>query len=484
MRKRTLLTLVLIGLALMISMLVLLVILLMRGPDEQVTELAAPTKAKEPAIVDPYSGRESEAVAVVQKHKVLDPAYLEEVVALRERNAAEEADPKLRKARLEAQEDAAKAAERAGEPYTPPPETEDEIPVRHKTLQELIDSKYLEERFAMSFLERGNWRALHLETDQRDKSDPNRPVEIVDDPFYEVYLEYIDGEVKIGPVWVVDVTTGELVPRNEMAEFFEFTPDDSERAKEILDRPERVVRAITNHKFKSSGIELGGVILLHFVAAREEKQAAAKKKDAGEDRIVGWTVAHDFRDTYNAYFQWIENGKPKVAQFRFDWSEQRLEPRGLNAIDLMVEGEERQKIETVSIWPTTYTNDLNIPPHARWDKESGCHSAKDAEDKRIERTCSAFTRVLEQVDFIESVQWLLTRDEESVQRFEACKTNRKCTWQPKFPEGADEPVVIEYKYIISGEERGFTFKVDPDKGTIEPVDDITRWAFFSVTPRT
>lgn len=478
MRRRTLLTLVLIGLMLMIAVLVLLVVLLLRGPQEQVPELAAaPAKQKEPVIVDPYAGREQEAVSLVQQHKVLDPAYLQEVIAFRERRAAEEADPSLRKRRLEEEEKAAREAERAGTVYTPPPQSEDQIPVRYTTVQKLIDAKYLEERFAMSFLVRGPWRALHLETDVRGEG----ITEINDDPFYEVHLDYVDGEVTIGPVWVVDIVSGTIVPRNEMAEFFEFTPQNVDRARDILSRPERVVRAITNHRFES-GIELGGVLLLHFVSIAEANQKRGGKR--GEDGIVGWTVSHEFRDTYNAYFQWIEGGKPKVAQFRFDWSEQRLEPRGLNAIDLMVEGEERKKIETVSIWPTSYTNDLNIPPHARWSKDSGCHSPKDADDKRVERTCNAFTRVLEQVDFIESVQWLLTTDEESVKRFEACKANRKCTWQPKFPDAATDPVVIEYNYVIGGEERGFTFKVDPDKGTIEPVDDITRWAYFSVTPRT
>lgn len=483
MRKRTLLTVVLIGLMLMIAVLVLLVVILVRGSDDSGSDLAAPEKKQAKAVVvDPYAGMEVEAIEMVQNHEVLSPAYVEKVVEIKERNAKEEENPRLRKKRLDEEEDAIDDAEDAGEPPPKFPQTPEDVEKEYTTIQELVSSNFLEEKLDMSFLERGNWRALHLETDKKDENN--------DDPFYEVYLDYIDGEVKIGPVWIVNVETGEIVPRNEMAEIFELTPDNVEKIEELRSRPERVVRAITNHKFES-GIELGGVILQHFVSQQQQKQANNKKKKkkkekgkagSGESRIVGWTVNHDFRDKYNAYFQWIEDGEPRVAQFRFDWGEQRLEPRGLNAIDLMVEGDEKKsKIEPVQIWPEQYENDLNIPRRARW-KAGACKERADEE--QVAKLCNSLATVLEEVDFIESVQWLLTKDEDTNEKFKLCKANRDCTWIPKPPKEKGDPYVIEYKYVIGGKSGKFSFKVDPESGDIEPVDDITRWAYFSVTPRT
>ncbi len=454
MRKRTLLTIVLISLMVMISLLVFLVIFLLRGSSNVDDNLVAAPDARRKIhrVVDPFAGREVDAVRLVQKRKVLDPAYVQEVLDARAKLKEELERPKTKV---------------RGAP--PPEELIDPatIPPRHVTIEELINRKYLEDRFQMSFLERGNWRALHLDTDS--------PGEIVADPQYEVYLDYRDEEVVVGPVWVVDVETGDVVPRNEMAQLFEITPDNFDNIQEIQSKPARVVRAITSHKFQS-GIELGGVFLLHFI------NRAERQRNEG-DRIIGWTVQHDFREYYNAFFQWVEGGEHRVARFRFNWKAQRLEPRGLLAIDLMAEGEDRAPASPVSIWPQSYKNDLNIPRQARW--LSG--ACKDGDNRSL---CNAFAKVLEQHHFIESVQWLLTSGESAAEKFRDCQERQQCRWNIVLASGADNPdnnenlFKIEYEYVIGGRKSSIGFMVDSETDTITPLDEISGWAFWSVTPRT
>ncbi|MDX9722888.1 MAG: hypothetical protein RBU37_19215, partial [Myxococcota bacterium] len=186
-----------------------------------------------------------------------------------------------------------------------------------------------------------------------------------------------------------------------------------------------------------------------------------------------------------AYFQWVEGGEHRVARFRFDWKHQKLEPRGLLAIDLMAEGEDRASETPVDIWPVTYERNLSIPRSERWKGQSK-DTCKQAAAKPY---CDAFAMVLEQEDFIVAVQWLLTSDKTAVQEFRACVDRKDCKWSTKPDESNPDPEKpelfnIEYEYIIHGEKKKIGFKVNPNKNDITPSDEISRWAFWSVTPRT
>ncbi|OIP31007.1 MAG: hypothetical protein AUK47_23450 [Deltaproteobacteria bacterium CG2_30_63_29] len=473
MRKRTLLTILLGALMLMIAALIMLVIIIVRARGLDVdTNLVTAEEAKvvKSVRVDPFVGRENDAIAMVQRHEVLDPNYIKQIVDIRKREAekaAEAAEPaKDKKDKKGKERGKEKKPADGGAPADPVLELTEDMVVKTKvTILSLVEKNYLEDRFKMSFLERGSWRSMQLETDMGDV--------VNDDPYYEVYLEYHDEDVIVGPVWVANVQTGDVVPRNEFAEIFELDPDNAANAEDFLSRPARVVKAITNHQFPS-GIELGGVLLRHFVNRPKEG------RDLDRDRIIGWTVSHEFRDAYNAYFQWIEGGKNHVARFRFDWKSQRLEPRGLVAIDLMAEGEALEKANPVSIWPQTYDNNPNIPREARWlgDTAKGCKT------KEIQPICNAFAMVLEQQDFIEAVQWLLTENEQTAEKFIGCRDRGECRWFPEAESETADIIKIQYIYVIGGQIETIKFEVDPANEKIIPVNDISRWAFWSVTPRT
>lgn len=402
-------------------------------------------------VGDRYANLENKAIEFVQKNRVLDPDYVSQY--------------------LEAQkgyEDASRR-ERAGmvEPAS--------IETRWATILELVDRGYLEKRFNMSFLSRGGWRALHLDPDL------DAGTEQVPDPYYEVYLDYFDESVAVGPVWIVNVETGFVVPRNDMARVFDTTLKNYERTEELIKRPASVVRAIIAHKF-DSGIELGGVFLLYFL-----KLANSPGHD--DDRIIGWTVAQDFKgndgnDFYNAYFQWVEGKESRVAKFRFNWTNQSLEPRGLIAIDLMGAGENLEYIKGINILPETYTNNPNIPRRARWN----AGSCKDSDFLQL---CTAFAMVLEQQEFINALQWLITNGESDVSlAFQKCKDDKVCKWNllpapdDLNPDKNENLFKIGYEYDVGKGAQSINFLVNSESGSIVPLDKISQWAYWSVTPRT
>ncbi|MFA5624130.1 MAG: hypothetical protein WC966_03595 [Bradymonadales bacterium] len=402
-------------------------------------------------VGDRFANMESEAIALVQKHKVLDPEYVVEYLET-----------------LKAYEEAGRR-ERAG---TKDPAS---VEIRWASILELVERAYLEKRFNMSFLSRGDWRALHLDPDL------DAGTEQVPDPYYEVYLDYFDESVAVGPVWIVNVETGFVVPRNDMARVFDNTVRNYERSKELIDRPASVVRAIISHKF-GSGIELGGVFLLYFLKL-------ANTPGHEDDRIVGWTVAQDFKgndgnDFYNAYFQWVEGKESRVAKFRFNWTNQSLEPRGLIAIDLMRAGENLSFLKNINILPEDYINNPNIPRRARW-------SAGACKGSDFVQLCTAFTMVLEQHEFINALQWLITNGESDVSSaFQKCKDDRVCKWNlipapdELNPDKSENLFKIGYQYDIGKGAKSINFLVNSETGSVVPLDKISQWAYWSVTPRT
>ena len=390
-------------------------------------------------VNDPYANKGAEALSLVQE-------YIQEYLAMKQ---------KFEAANYREHGDIVDPAS---------------IPERYKTINEIVESGYLEKTYNMSFLKKDEWQTLHLDTDREDK--------VVADPYYEVYLYYRDEGVKIGPVWVVNLYDKSVTPRNEMAEAFDRTVRDYKEIDEKLKRPEAVVRAIISHKFES-GIELGGVFLLHFMNLTKSKDPAH-----ADDHIIGWTVEHEYRDFYNAYFQWFEKGETRVAKFRFDWGTQRLEPKGLLAIDLMAEGEKLNTLRQIDILPDGYVNNLNIPRKARWPKGTPC-STDD-----VKQLCTAFVKVLEQQEFIHALQWLMTGGRSNADEdFKRCKVSRKCFWQPQEapeevnPEKNSNLFQIGYHYDFGKGEQVINFLVDSEKETITPLDNISRWAYWSVSPR-
>ncbi len=383
---------------------------------------------------DPFAGREQDAINIVRNYKVLKPEYIDGLME----------------------------SKKSGKPL--------EVEFGLVTIDSLVEQQFLEKRFNMEFLTKGEWRALHLDTDLGStKQNPESQ--------YEVYLDYHDEAVVVAPVWIVDLETGEVVPRNDMASVFDRNSFNYDEIEENLKRPGYVVRAITSHKF-DTGIDLGGVFLLYFLQLTSEQKHA-------DDQIIGWTVIHEFQDEFSAYFQWKEMNETRVAKFRFNWATKSLEPKGLLAIDLMRIGENMDPVTPVDIYPKEYTNDLHIPRTERWIKGHGCRNKENHE------LCTAFVKVLEQQEFISAMAWLLTNGEpNATRRVEQCKTDRKCFWWPRKasaehnPQDRDDLIEISYTYEMNKREQSVSFLVDSKTETVTPLDKLSQWAYWSVTPRT
>lgn len=394
---------------------------------------AQAVKQYNPQAVDIYAGRDQDAIDIVRNYKVLSPEFVDAVYNARKNHTAVE------------------------------------VPAEMVTLESLVESQFLEKRFNMNFLTRGEWRALHLDTDVGDTQTP--------EPQYEVYLDYHDNSVVVGPVWIVDLETKAVVPRNSMASVFDRTMFNYEEIEEDLKRPDGVVKAITSHKF-DSGIDLGGVLLLHFLKLTSSAEHV-------DDQIVGWTVMHEIGDEFSAYFQWKEREETRVAKFRFNWETKRLMPVGLSAADLMAIGNEMSSVEPVNIYPNDYTNNLNIPRNERWPRK---HSCRNSEYKAL---CTAFVKVLEQQEFVNAMAWLLTNGEANAsRRVNQCKEKRECGWTMKIapsnvnPSNNPNLFEIGYKYKLNNREHYVRFLVDSEKETIQPLDKMSQWAYWSIMPRT
>ena len=387
-----------------------------------------------PVVLDKFAGKEQEAIEIVKNFAVMNPEYIDAFMEHRK-------NPKV---------------------VLPEADT--------VTIESLVEKNFLEDRFNMHFLKKGEWRALHLDTDMESGA------EQTPDPQYEVYLNYHDESVTVGPVWIVDLETKNVIARNDMARIFTRTIYDCDKVAENLERPESVIHAISSHTF-SAGIDLGGVFLLHFLKL-------TSLPGHSEDEIIGWTVMQEFKDDYSAYFQWKEKGENRVAKFAFNWETKRLEPKGLLALDLMAAGENMAPISPVDIYPSAYTNNLNIPRTERWPKEHACRL------REYREICTGLVEVFENQEFVSALEWLLTNGEANAShRIDVCKNEKKCRWifheaeKDLNPQGRPELVYIAYKYAIGEKENTIQFLVDSEKETIEPLDKISRWAYWSVTPR-
>ncbi|MBQ4359471.1 MAG: hypothetical protein II767_04375 [Proteobacteria bacterium] len=390
---------------------------------------------RKPMVKDKYAGMDQEAIKIVQDYEVYKPEYIDALVEHMKTKKPIGMEPS------------------------------------RVTINELVEQQFLENHFNMHYLKKGEWRALHLDTDTGENGNQ------IPDPQYEVYLDFHDESVVVGPVWIVDVTNKTVIPRNDMASIFDRDLINYDEVEENLKRPEAVVSAITSHKFEN-GIDLGGVFLLDFFKKTD-------KKDHMNDEIIGWTVMHEFQDEFSAYYQWRELGEVRVAKFRFNWKTKTFVPKGLQAIDLMAIGENMSSIKPIDIYPNGYTNNLNIPRTERWAKGNTCR------DRDYRELCTAFVKVLEQQEFINALAWLLTNGQaDATDRINRCKADKKCGWIPKMASGELNPkedtalIEVDYKYELKGRQHEIRFLVDSNKETITPLDKMSQMAYWAVTPRT
>ncbi len=248
--------------------------------------------------------------------------------------------------------------------------------------------------------------------------------------YYLVRYAFKDAHIMVGPSWLVDLKAQKVVAKNVLAKVV----DDPKKGveSEYYDKRQQVVSAITNHRF-DSGVTLGGALLLYF-------SERAKKSD--NDTILGWTIEHDRGNKFNAWFQWVEEGEPTYAEFKFDYDCKALKSVNLQAADIMRAGEKFKHTEAVDIMPRTYDAKAHkwLGPARR-----ACHA------RRNRSRCKALASVLNEEELVETLEWLLTARANTPEDFEVCKKQHNCRFIPQKKDGNTYRVLYVFNLDKKGE---------------------------------
>ncbi|MEL6180813.1 MAG: hypothetical protein AAFS10_17760 [Myxococcota bacterium] len=347
--------------------------------------------------------------------------------------------------------------------YGPPPE---ELPAKI-TLKELVDRKFFEKTFKLDKLGHVGWEARFLKRS-----------------YYFVTYAHRDELVNVGPTWLVDVKRNRVIAKNAMAEAA-MNPSKTD-AQEFFEHEQQVVSAISNHRFQTGGISLGGSMLIYFSKLAEKTSMTDKDT---EDKILGWTIAHHYGDIYQAYFQWTESGESTYAEFEFNYAEKALRSKNLQAANLMQFGQDFEATERVSILPLSYNPDATRAS----DRWTG--SARRACTSPTHRTrCRVMAKIYQNRELIEAVEWLLTSTAKTAADFESCKKNRHCCW--KASEADDGTYRVVYGYDLDAEpskpagacsaadgKTTVSWFVNPKSNAIVPENSLSDMAYRAVRPR-
>jgi hypothetical protein len=373
LRRRTLNTLLMILAGVICTTLIILIIAFLR-PAKHKPIIPPPRQLLNPIVLDYYTGTingqdierlkldpnyyldkawDVRAIARVRELVVNDPASVKALFAYQ--------------ARKKAAEDAAAAA--AADPKRKRDKDKepvfDELPpkIGKSSIYNLVESRFIERELDMEFLSLqpglfgSPWRAQHLDRDPATTD----PAAQKADPYFEVSLVYRDGQASLGPVWVVNVETGAVIPRNDFARLFDLSPDRPNQVEDFRQDLTKVVKLLSNHQF-DSGLQLGGFLLQNFVTrnqacrdaqARKLQDASGQPITCDNDGIIGWTVNHLLDDPetgreYLAYFQWRENNRLLTARWQVVLKDTSADsgappfsfrPIGLLSMDLMKQAE-------------------------------------------------------------------------------------------------------------------------------------------------
>lgn len=281
--------------------------------------------------------------------------------------------------------------------------------------------------------------------------------------FFLVKYGYKDGDIHIGPQWVVDLKNRKVAAKNLPATIVENPSKGME--SEYYGKKQQVVSAISAHRFPS-GINLAGALLLYF-----EQRADGDQNDT----VIGWTIDHDRGNIFRAYYQWLENKQPTYAEFEFDYDRKALKPINLQAANLMNVGEafDRQR---VSIMPMTYNPSAPVASQ-RWTGAA----RKSCKTPRNAPGCNALAAVLDEKEIIESLEWLLTARANTAAEFEVCKENRKCRWMPS-PKSETE-FNVKYVYELKGKEQSVSWDIDLKSKEVKPADRVSGLALSVIRAR-
>lgn len=288
--------------------------------------------------------------------------------------------------------------------------------------------------------------------------------------FYRVRYGFRDAEVTLGPTWLVDLVSQQVVPMNVLAKVV--TDPEQGVESEYFDKADQVVSAMINHRF-ATGINLGGAILAYFDQRLEADE---------DDEVLGWTVSHRRDELFRAYFQWTDGEERTYAEFEFDFDERALRPVNLQASEIMRVGEDFDPTDRGRIMPKSYDPDELIPAN-RWQGPArrSCRSGS------MRETCQSLATILDNGGLIETLEWTLTTNADSADAFRRCQTPQtgedrpRCRWTAN--EEDDQVYVVDYVYDLGDGEERISWTVDLEEETVVPVDEFSKLAYWAVNPR-
>ena len=289
--------------------------------------------------------------------------------------------------------------------------------------------------------------------------------------FYLVRHGFEDGEITVGPTWLVSLKDEKVVPKNIEARVA--TNPEQAVDSEYYDKADEVVSAMIKHTFES-GVSLAGTLLVYF------EQRAENKED---DTIIGWTIQHDRENLFKAYFQWKEGNQPTYAEFEFDYERKALKAVNLHAGNIMRVGESFEEREPVNILPSSFDPEANRPSE-QWTGRA----AKAYEREKYRDRFRALGTVLNDDDLVSALEWLLTAQAKTAEDFEKCRepqdgSKPKCRWKPE--EQEEELYRVTYLYDLGGGDKKIKFDVhlDEEEHPIKPVGRVSTLAYRVVNPR-
>lgn len=285
--------------------------------------------------------------------------------------------------------------------------------------------------------------------------------------FYLVRYAFKDAHITVGPAWLVDLKEAKVVPKNILARAV-MDPTEVVGESEYYNRHQQVVSALASHRFES-GLTLGGALLMHFQNREESAEG---------DSILGWTIEHDRGDLFKAYFQWVEAGEPTYAEFEFDYKRKALKASNLQAADVMRIGEDFDKTERAEIMPEAF--DPTKLPGSRWVKGP-------CKKMRKHPKCKSLASILKEREVVEALEWLLTAQSATPEKFKECKKERACKWGSKEKGEVEGVYTVSYIYSLDGEgEKRISWDVaveGKNEGEIDPSDRLSTAAWLAVHPR-
>jgi hypothetical protein len=360
----------------------------------------------------------------------------------------------------------------------PEEEGDEEEATEATTVADILDdAKFVKEKLKITSAKPSGWEATWW---GETKYGPQ---------YYLVRYAFEDANIRIGPAWLVDLKGQKVVPKNVLARVAQ-TPKKGVES-DYYDKAQQVVAAITNHRFES-GVNLGGALLLYFKERAESSD---------EDTILGWTIDHDRGNKFDAYFQWVEEGSPTYAEFKFDYDRKALRAINLQAADIMRAGEEFDQKNPVDIMPQEF--------------DSKKKRFVDGACKKMPRHpgCRSLVHVLSNDALIESLEWMLTAQAKTREEFEVCKSKGNCRFMPQKKDKSVYRILYVYNLekkdkfdrrhvdeewackhsLKAGDKKksdDWAFKgncmawdIDVKSGEITPVDQTSTLAYRAIHPR-